>query len=607
MNDETPKSISDESSKNVIPAQFYPTSPYDVEAGLANILLQKDAQGNNQMITTEGDVFTDNTIVEFSYNKTGEKGWCWIPLRVRYDKTTEMLNGKRNFGNAYHVANDNWKSIHYPITEEMISSGENIPDNDVTEDKYYNNTSREFKTDNLKLFHNLFVKKKLIKSVSSPNDTLIDYACGKAGDLSKWVNSELSFVFGVDIHKDNLENNKNGACVRVLESRMTNKSTPSALFVNGNSSHNIKDGTAMMDDKAILITRAVFGLIKKDENKMDKALLRLYGKGEEGFNVSSCQFALHYFFETPDSLKGFMRNVSECTKTGGFFIGTAYDGKLMFNKLDKYKKGESVQIVQDGVKVWEVTKQYDETYFNDDSSSIGYKIDVYQDSINKTFSEYLVNFDYMTRVLEMYGFIMLPRDEAIKLGLPSGSGSFEELFHNMNKETKNKPSKLKDYGTSHLMRDYEKEISFLNRFFVYKKIRNVDTERVELDLEEYRHKQLNMGGLEKEKESARKKNSNVKRLGSKLILKRTKDVDVTEKEQEQEKEKEIEKEIDIELIPDVGVKKLIELEKAVVEPVLENTDTAVNTDALNVISNAVDALPIPIKKKRLTLKKRLGD
>jgi hypothetical protein len=559
------------------------------------------------MITTEGDVFTDNTIVEFSYNKTGEKGWCWIPLRVRYDKTTEMLNGKRNFGNAYHVANDNWKSIHYPITEEMISSGENIPDNDVTEDKYYNNTSREFKTDNLKLFHNLFVKKKLIKSVSSPNDTLIDYACGKAGDLSKWVNSELSFVFGVDIHKDNLENNKNGACVRVLESRMTNKSTPSALFVNGNSSHNIKDGTAMMDDKAILITRAVFGLIKKDENKMDKALLRLYGKGEEGFNVSSCQFALHYFFETPDSLKGFMRNVSECTKTGGFFIGTAYDGKLMFNKLDKYKKGESVQIVQDGVKVWEVTKQYDETYFNDDSSSIGYKIDVYQDSINKTFSEYLVNFDYMTRVLEMYGFIMLPRDEAIKLGLPSGSGSFEELFHNMNKETKNKPSKLKDYGTSHLMRDYEKEISFLNRFFVYKKIRNVDTERVELDLEEYRHKQLNMGGLEKEKDSVRKKNSNVKRLGSKLILKRAKDVDVTEKEKEKEKEQEKEQEMDLELIPDVGVKKLIDLEKAVVEPVLENTDTAVNTDALNVISNAVDALPIPIKKKRLTLKKRLGN
>jgi hypothetical protein len=150
------------------------------------------------------------------------------------------------------------------------------------------------------------------------------------------------------------------------------------------------------------------------------------------------------------------------------------------------------------------------------------------------------------------------------------------------------------------MRDYEKEISFLNRFFVYKKIRNVDTERVELELEEYRHKQLRMGGLEKEKEkekekeTTRKKNSNVKRLGSKLILKRSKDVDVADKDLE---ERDVEAE--------ASEKKVIDIEKAVVEPVLENTDTAVNTDALNVVSNAVGALPIPIKKKRLTLKKRL--
>jgi hypothetical protein len=596
LNDETPKGMSDESSKNVIPAQFYPTSPYDVEAGIANILLQKDEHGDNQMITTEGDVFTDNTIVEFSYNKSGEKGWCWEPLRVRYDKTTEMLNGKRNFGNAYHVANDNWKSIHYPITEEMIASGDNIPDNDVTEDKYYNNTSREFKTDNLKLFHNLFVKKKLIKSVSSPNDTLIDYACGKAGDLSKWINSELSFVFGIDIHKDNLENNKNGACVRVLESRMTNKSTPSALFVNGNSSHNIKDGTAMMDDKAILITRSVFALIKKDEHKMDKALLRLYGKGEDGFNVSSCQFALHYFFETPDSLKGFMRNVSECTKLEGYFIGTAYDGRLLFDKLRKYKNGESIQIVQEGTKVWEVTKRYDESEFTDDSSSIGYKIDVYQDSINKTFSEYLINFDYMTRVLEMYGFKLLPRDEAVKLGLPNGSGSFEELFHAMNMETKNKPSKLKDYGTSHQMRDYEKEISFLNKYFVYKKIRHVNTEKVELELEEYRQKQYKVGVGEKAATILRKKNANVKKLGTKLVLKGAVDarglpdgVDVSKGTMKDES---------------AAVMKVVSsIEKMVLEPVPEQLDAP--TDALSVLSEMTDSVVNPVKKKRLTLKKRV--
>ena len=39
-------------------------------------------------------------------------------------------------------------------------------------------------------------------------------------------------------------------------------------------------------------------------------------------------------------------------------------------------------------------KLYDNKTFPNDSMSLGYKIDVYQESINKTFSEYLVNFDF---------------------------------------------------------------------------------------------------------------------------------------------------------------------------------------------------------------------
>ena len=48
-------------------------------------------------------------------------------MRVRYDKTRELRNNIRNFGNDYTVANNNWSSIHYPITNDMITSGFNIP------------------------------------------------------------------------------------------------------------------------------------------------------------------------------------------------------------------------------------------------------------------------------------------------------------------------------------------------------------------------------------------------------------------------------------------------------------------------------------------------
>ena len=504
------------------PVLFYPTEPYDSEAGTCNIMLRRDDNNVNQMFTEENDVFTDNMIVEFSYDLDREKGWNWIPLRVRYDKTTELLQGKKNFGNAYHVANNNWKSIHNPITEDMICTGLNIPDIMVNEDKYYNNSARMFKTKNMKDFHNLFVKKLLIKSVSKKGDTLIDFACGKAGDLPKWVSAQLSFVFGIDIHKDNLENNKDGACVRFLEMRKKEQRVPNALFVNGNSSFNIRNGEAMLNDKAKQITKAIFGTEVKNEEKLGKGVFKQYAKGEKGFNVSSCQFAVHYFLENPTTLKGFMRNIAECTQKDGYFIGTAYDGKQIFNLLRDKKNGESVQIVEDGQKVWEVTKGYDSTEFEADSSSIGYKIDVYQDSINKTFSEYLINFEYLDRIFGIYGFKLVDRDEAQSLGLPEGSGLFQELYNQMLLEIQKNRYIAKDFGNAVNMSDYEKKISFLNRYFVYKKIRDVNAEKIDIELGEY--KQESVIGIvikedqEKEEKEEKKIKPKIRKLTRKLVL-----------------------------------------------------------------------------------------
>ncbi|NDH07312.1 hypothetical protein EBX93_15580, partial [bacterium] len=327
----------DRQDNDYVPMRFYPTEPYDANAGLCNIMLRMDGAGGKKMFSEENDVFEDNTIVEFRYDLDKEEGWRWIPLRVRHDKTAKLRRGEKEYGNAYKVCNENWKSIHPSgrIDEYMLSTGLNIPNISVSEDVYYNASAGKFKTEAMKNFHNLYVKKMLIVCASKQGDTLVDFACGKAGDLPKWINAKLSFVFGVDISKDNLENRLDGACARFLKSKKTNKHVPYALFVNGNSAYNIKDGSAMLSDRAKQITAAVFGRGPKDADKIGKGVARQYGKGVDGFNVSSCQFAIHYFFEDPDTLKGFMKNIAECTKQNGYFIGTAYDGKLVFNELRK--------------------------------------------------------------------------------------------------------------------------------------------------------------------------------------------------------------------------------------------------------------------------------
>lgn len=456
------------------PAPFHPTNPSDDEAHICNIKLRKDTAGTLQMMTEDGDIFTDKAIVEFKYIKENKSKWRWIPIKVRYDKTAQYLSGEKVYGNSYAVANSNWKSIHEPITLEMITTGENIPE-DFDSGVYYTGDKTKSKTQAMRNFHNLYVKNSLILNVSNPGDTLIDYAVGKAGDLNKWRSAKLSFVFGLDVSQDNIENKQDGACVRYIEMKNKFKMPLTALFAICNSKHNLKEGIGFKSERDKMIYNATIGKGPNDEKQIGKGLVRHYGKAATGFNVSSCQFALHYFFEDMVSLKGFIRNVAENTKVGGYFIGTCYDGTEIFNKLNNIPKGESYVISDNGDKLLEITKQYDKTTFQNDSSSLGYAIDVLQETIGKKFREYLVNFNYLNRVMENYGFELLSHNEAARLNMPVSSGNFSILFTKMLNEKNTK------YGKAHSMSENEKAISFLNRFFIYKKIRQVDAATVILD------------------------------------------------------------------------------------------------------------------------------
>jgi hypothetical protein len=98
------------------------------------------------------------------------------------------------------------------------------------------------------------------------------------------------------------------------------------------------------------------------------------------------------------------------------------------------------------------------------------------------FPEYLVNFDYMERIMENYGFKLLTRDEAKEHGLPNGTGMFNELFVLMEEEVKRNRLKQNEYGDALSMNSYEKKISFLNRYFIYKKIATVNAEKISIEL-----------------------------------------------------------------------------------------------------------------------------
>ena len=455
--------------KGLTPQLFVPSAPYDENAHTTYLPL-KNENGIQNMFTEEEEAIETDTIVEFKYEFNENALMRWKPLRVRYDKTAEYKNTNSIFGNAYHVANSNWQTIHNPITKEMLIDKEIVLTMDDIDDKdvYYNKATGPSKTVNLRDFHNIYVKKILIDTVSGPNKKLIDFAVGKAGDLQKWIHSNTEFVLGIDISKDNIHNKKDGACARYIGVKQKNKKIPDALFIQGDSSRLIlqsltNDSYFLVDDpeedkKTKFVLKQVLGIGKADE-KYGKYLSKQFGIANKMFDVASIQFAIHYMFENKFTLHNFLKNVSDLVKPGGYFTGTCYDGSKIFKLLEDVEENDSKDIFVGSKKIWSVIKKYDNTLFPE---TLGLKIGVYQETINKVFDEYLVDFKYLIELLDQYGFKL---DSPVETIPPIGE--FNSLY-----------KKMRAVDQKITMTDEECEISFLNNYFIFRKNQNVDTDKV---------------------------------------------------------------------------------------------------------------------------------
>ena len=481
IRDEIPKKQSF-NYKDYYPAAFYPNPNFKENWNQANILL-KDIGTKKVMIAEDGNQFEDETIVEFKFDKDSNKPneWKWIPIKVRYDKTYAYRKGEANYGNDYKTANGVWKSIHFPVTEDMLKGIDEPPPIEDESDVYYNKTGTS-KTNAMAMrnFHNRYVKHNLIKNVSSPGNNLLDLAVGKAGDLSKWIDSRLNSVIGIDVSRDNIENQMDGAATRYLkEKQYGRKIIPNCMFLHGDSSKNIRDGTAFISDKYRTIMKSIYGLGSKDRKEIGEGVYYFREKEiGKNINVVSLQFALHYFFKSKETLHELLKNVSQNCSLNGYFIGTCFNGLNIWNLLLNKEKDETYSILDENDNmIWSVKKLYDTNSFPNDETSLGIPIEIFQESINKRHIEYLVNFNYLQNEIENYGFVKCPAEDLKKKHFDKAIDSFESLFNRMKADTDKKdPTGPKQswYGDAHKMKDAEKKVSFLNNYFIFKKVRTVD-------------------------------------------------------------------------------------------------------------------------------------
>ncbi len=413
-----------------------------------------------------GDVVLHNSVVEFSYEIEKK---TWRPNRVRSDKT---------MGNDYQTAINIWRSIHNPVTQEMVKGVIKVVPSDADEiddDMYYDRQyDRNMSATKPMIdFHNDYVKNKtLISRFKGKAKSIFDLACGKGNDFYKYLRNDIRTIVGVDKSEDNIMNGRDGAFQRLMteakkdrgQSLIKANDLILALPMDMSIEINATTISAMNIDND---TKEVISVLWDHKQSTNPKLKPYQGLVSKRFDLVACQFAVHYFFETQETLKALIDNIDSVIAPGGYLMGSCLDGNVVDNAFTSASigKGERISGEKAGRTIWSLTKQYDSFDVTTPANNIGKRIDVYMETINKQISEYLVDFRLLENELAKRGIRLLNKEEMASLGLRASTGLFGSLYADL------EASKDMDRFTvsAKQMTEDEKKYSFMNRWFIFRK------------------------------------------------------------------------------------------------------------------------------------------
>lgn len=131
------------------------------------------------------------------------------------------------------------------------------------------------------------VNMSAIHNKNSHERCLLDVGVGRGGDMFKWDRCDIQNVIGYDPDEASIEEARR----RHLHSNLTLRNY---IFIRCNDICELN-------------------------------------QPEQSMDVVSCQFAIHYFFSSPETFSSFVESVYTLLKPGGVFVGTFMDGDLIMN------------------------------------------------------------------------------------------------------------------------------------------------------------------------------------------------------------------------------------------------------------------------------------
>jgi len=146
------------------------------------------------------------------------------------------------------------------------------------------------------------------------------------------------------------------------------------------------------------------------------------------YDIVSCQFTLHYFFETDDMLETVVNKVSAALKPDGYFIGTTMIGSKVKELVKNNKFKDKIQIHEVDADTYKM-KLLDTAQIYD-----------------RDLDEYYVNFDKFKKLCEARGLVL------------KESKPFSEKYKAYLSKNKKNP-----------LKDFELAVSNLNVTFIFQK------------------------------------------------------------------------------------------------------------------------------------------
>ena len=120
-------------------------------------------------------------------------------------------------------------------------------------------------------------------------------------------------------------------------------------------------------------------------------------------NLVSCQFALHYTFESLPQAEVLVKNAAECLQAGGYFIGTIPDSNQFVSRVRKSNSNSF------GNDIFKVT--FDED-MNTAPPLFGLKYNFHLDGVVNC-PEFLVHFPTFVELAKKYGLKLIKKESFI--------------------------------------------------------------------------------------------------------------------------------------------------------------------------------------------------